>query len=230
MEIKMHDHTFLYHQIREGLILLQGSPDCQFSIPEFGQTIYKHEKKDIHDIVATEEELLIYTDLTIDDLIQTLNKTPLRKSNAQNYILPIWLEPSDDLAKYCQIKQLSLDDFSQEISKLRLTFKMYGFMPGFCYFGGLPSRFHIRRKSSPDLIKNENTLAIGGLYIGMYSLPSPAGWYTLGRCPIPLLNTDYSPPVQMEIGASITFKLISYDEFESLASKSLSIKEYFDYA
>ena len=53
---------------------------------------------------------------------------------------------------------------------------MLGFLPGFCYLGGLDERIHTPRLANPRIKINAGSVGIGGSQTGIYPLDSPGGW------------------------------------------------------
>lgn len=72
-----------------------------------------------------------------------------------------------------------------------------GFAPGFPYLGGLDSRLHTPRLSSPRPRVPAGSVAIGGEHTGIYSLPTPGGWNLIGRTSIRLFNPEAREPAAM---------------------------------
>lgn len=58
-----------------------------------------------------------------------------------------------------------------------------GFAPGFPYLGGLDSRLHTPRLSSPRPRIPAGSVAIGGEHAGIYPIASPGGWNLIGWTP-----------------------------------------------
>ena len=61
---------------------------------------------------------------------------------------------------------------------------MLGFLPGFCYLGGLDERIHTPRLANPRVKINAGSVGIGGSQTGIYPLDSPGGWQLMGMTPV----------------------------------------------
>ena len=103
---------------------------------------------------------------------------------------------------------------------------MFGFLPGFIYLDGLDASLHVPRKTIPSKYVKANSIAIGGKYIGLYSIDSPGGWQVIGQTPISILEIPQLPPVEMNLGDRIKLKAIDATEFENILQKKITLKEY----
>ncbi len=61
---------------------------------------------------------------------------------------------------------------------------MLGFLPGFCYLGGLDERIHTPRLANPRVKIPAGSAGIGGSSTGIYPMDSPGGWQLMGLTPI----------------------------------------------
>ncbi|MCB1104477.1 MAG: 5-oxoprolinase subunit PxpB [Opitutaceae bacterium] len=88
-----------------------------------------------------------------------------------------------------------------------------GFMPGFPYLVGLPSKLHTPRRNTPRTTVPRGSVAIGGAQTGVYPLESPGGWNLIGRTPLTLVDTALADPVHLRVGDRVKFKPISAEEY-----------------
>lgn len=82
-----------------------------------------------------------------------------------------------------------------------------GFLPGFVYMNGLEPDLHVPRKSTPSKYIKANSVAIGGRYLGLYSIDSPGGWHVIGAVPHSVLDLSKLPPIAWNLNDKI--RLIS---------------------
>ncbi|MBB2940694.1 KipI family sensor histidine kinase inhibitor [Actinoplanes lutulentus] len=80
-----------------------------------------------------------------------------------------------------------------------------GFAPGFAYLTGLDQRFHVPRRPSPRTRVPVGTVALAGLYSGVYPTASPGGWQCIGRTQAVLFDLEVDPPALLAPGASVRF-------------------------
>lgn len=88
---------------------------------------------------------------------------------------------------------------------------MLGFTPGFPYLGGLDSKLHVPRKSTPRLKIEAGSVGLANNQTGIYPLDSPGGWQIIGKTPIKLFSPNQPFPIKM--GDFIMFYSISKSEF-----------------
>lgn len=102
---------------------------------------------------------------------------------------------------------------------------LVGFNPGAPNLGGLPKPLHISRRKLPRPSVPPCSVAIGGMQSGITSIPSPTGWYVLGRTPVRPFHQGRDNPFLFQPGDRIRFTRIGPDEFESLDRLSLNGEE-----
>ena len=97
---------------------------------------------------------------------------------------------------------------------------MLGFLPGFCYLGGLDERIHTPRLATPRIRIEAGSVGIGGPQTGIYPMDSPGGWQLMGMTPVKTYDPDREVPILVEAGDYIRF--IPVDEAEYLRLKELA--------
>jgi KipI family sensor histidine kinase inhibitor len=93
---------------------------------------------------------------------------------------------------------------------------MLGFLPGFCYLGGLDERLHMPRLETPRLRIPAGSVGIGGSQTGVYPLESPGGWQLIGQTPLRFYDPHREKPILCEAGMHIQFYPIGQEEFEEI--------------
>ena len=96
---------------------------------------------------------------------------------------------------------------------------MLGFLPGFCYLGGLAERIHTPRLANPRKNIRAGSVGIGGSQTGIYPLDSPGGWQLMGMTPVKTYDPEREIPILVEAGDYIRF--IPVDEGEYRRIKDL---------
>ena len=102
---------------------------------------------------------------------------------------------------------------------------MLGFLPGFCYLGGLDERIHTPRLETPRLKIPAGSVGIGGSQTGIYPLESPGGWQLMGKTPVKTYDPDREVPILLQAGDYIRFVEISEAEFRRI-SDAVEKNEY----
>ncbi len=96
---------------------------------------------------------------------------------------------------------------------------MLGFLPGFCYLGGLDERIHTPRLSSPRLRIPAGSVGIGGSQTGIYPMDSPGGWRLMGMTPVKTYDPQREVPILVQAGEYIRFVRIDEDEYVRIAAQ-----------
>lgn len=99
---------------------------------------------------------------------------------------------------------------------------MIGFLPGFCYLGGLDPRIHTPRLANPRIRIRAGSVGIGGSATGIYPMDSPGGWQLMGLTPVRTYDPNRETPILLEAGQYIRFIPIDqaeYDRIDALAAK-----------
>lgn len=207
--------------------LLLRSEDHTY-LNQVGRAIFKGQFEFINEVIVTEKEICLQTnDHFNESKINLLKSIQIAQATSSElYNLPVYFEDHGDwdiVEGFTSMKKIDV------ISKLlSSTFKivMFGFLPGFIYMEGLDPKLRVPRKRVPAKYVSENSLAIGGKYLGIYSLASPGGWNVVGRLPIPVLNLPGIPPVDLNLSDQLKLEVIDEKRFHQLKSSSISLKEY----
>lgn len=99
---------------------------------------------------------------------------------------------------------------------------MLGFLPGFCYLGGLDERIFTPRLVNPRIRIEAGSVGIGGSQTGIYPLESPGGWQLMGKTPVKTYDPDRETPILVEAGDYIRFIPVDraeYDRIKELVDK-----------
>lgn len=90
---------------------------------------------------------------------------------------------------------------------------MLGFLPGFCYLGGLDERIHTPRLANPRIKISAGSVGIGGSQTGIYPLDSPGGWQLMGMTPVKTYDPNREIPILLSAGDYIRFVPIEEEEY-----------------
>jgi KipI family sensor histidine kinase inhibitor len=80
-----------------------------------------------------------------------------------------------------------------------------GFSPGFAYLLGGDERLHVPRRTEPRVRVPAGTVALGGVYSGVYPRESPGGWRLIGSTEIVLFDPTRDPPALLAAGDHVRF-------------------------
>ncbi|MCI8578134.1 MAG: 5-oxoprolinase subunit PxpB [Lachnospiraceae bacterium] len=125
-------------------------------------------------------------------------------------------EYGPDLAAIAQHAGLSEAEVINIHSSQDYLIYMLGFLPGFCYLGGLDERIHTPRLANPRLKIRAGSVGIGGSQTGIYPLDSPGGWQLMGMTPVKTYDPDREVPILVEAGNYIRFVPVDEAEYHRI--------------
>ena len=97
---------------------------------------------------------------------------------------------------------------------------MYGFAPGWCYLGGLPTSLAMPRRLTPRGVTPTGAVLIGGGLSLIGANPMPTGWYVIGRTPEKLFSPRRQPNFLIAPGDRIRFEAIDAARFAALEARA----------
>ena len=97
---------------------------------------------------------------------------------------------------------------------------MYGFAPGWCYLGGLPTALAMPRRLTPRGVTPTGAVLIGGGLSLIGAKPMPTGWYVIGRTPEKLFSPRRQPAFLIAPGDRIRFEAIDAARFAALEAQA----------
>jgi KipI family sensor histidine kinase inhibitor len=80
-----------------------------------------------------------------------------------------------------------------------------GFSPGFAYLVGGDPRLEVARRSEPRTRVPAGSVALAGLFSGVYPRESPGGWQVIGRTDAVLWDVTRTPPALLAPGLTVRF-------------------------
>ncbi len=137
-----------------------------------------------------------------------ISDTTITKVTSGNeVIIPVTYnnETGLDLDYASDYLKLSKDEIIDIHSSGQYLVYMIGFLPGFCYLGGLDKRIHIPRKKTPRLIVPKGSVGIAASQTGVYPLDSPGGWQIIGRTNLKLYKPYDKSPFLILPGDKVRF-------------------------
>jgi inhibitor of KinA len=97
---------------------------------------------------------------------------------------------------------------------------MYGFSPGWCYLGGLPTALALPRRASPRGPTPPGAVLIGGGLSLVAARPMPTGWYVIGRTPERLFAPTRADAFLIAPGDRLRFEPVDRDTFLALDARA----------
>ncbi len=149
-------------------------------------------------------------------LIQGLDGA--RPASGRRWRIPVAYELpfGDDLNEVSTLLGLSPREIVAEHTAAEFRVFMLGFQPGMPNLGGLPPRLHISRRAAPRAPVQGGSIIIGGVQGAIVPMPTPTGFYVLGRTPIRPFNRRRPEPALFRPGDTLRFHEVCADEFACL--------------
>ena len=187
------------------------------------------------EVINAYNSILIVYDFTIDNIYSEIYnlKSLYSQQNLPETIKPsIWKIPvcyhddfAPDFEDFSNNKKLSKAEIIRLHSEVIYTVFFKGFLPGFLYLGGLDSKLHLDRKTTPSLNIKKGAVGIGGMQTGIYPQDSPGGWHIIGNSPIELFNSNSNPPCFIKAGDKVKFEPISISDYHTI-KKSVEVSSF----
>ncbi len=133
--------------------------------------------------------------------------------------IPVCYDPglAPDLAALAKIKNLNIDQIVNLHCAATYRVLMLGFLPGFAYMGFVPKILETGRHAQPRKNVEAGSVGIAGNQTGIYPLPSPGGWFIIGRTPLQIFLPQQNEPTLFQPGDEVQFYAITREEFNSFS-------------
>ena len=121
-----------------------------------------------------------------------------------------------DLKTIAEHAGLSEEEVIEIHSSKEYLIYMLGFLPGFCYLGGLDERIHTPRLANPRRAIPAGSVGIGGSQTGIYPMESPGGWQLMGMTPVRTYDPERDIPILVNAGEYIHFYPVAEEEYQRI--------------
>jgi KipI family sensor histidine kinase inhibitor len=205
------------------------SPDINRKISATVQMMKEQHIEGVVDVIPAFCSLLINYDprvISFEEIrerIQGILKLDVKAGEQKKriYEIPVCYggEYGPDIEHIAEHAGLTVEEVIKLHSSRDYLIYMLGFLPGFCYLGGLDERIHTPRLANPRIKINAGSVGIGGSQTGIYPLDSPGGWQLMGMTPVKTYDPERETPILLEAGDYIRF--VPIDEAEYIRLKDL---------
>lgn len=145
--------------------------------------------------------------LSVEALTDALSR---RELNVGRRPAGPWVEipiryDGEDLAEVAQLAGLSVDELIHRHQHSEFSVGFCGFAPGFAYLVGGDPALYVARRQTPRARVPAGSVAIGGVYCGVYPRPSPGGWHLIGSTSMSMWDLARDPPALLRPGSRVRF-------------------------
>ena len=209
------------------------SPDINKRISATVQLMKEQHIEGVVDVIPAFASLLINYDprvITYAALVKRMKHllkvdAKVEKEVKRIFEIPVCYggEFGPDLANIAKHAGLSEQEVIDIHSSRDYLIYMLGFLPGFCYLGGLDERIFTPRLVNPRIRIEAGSVGIGGSQTGIYPLESPGGWQLMGKTPVKTYDPERETPILVEAGDYIRFIPVDraeYDRIKELADRN----------
>jgi KipI family sensor histidine kinase inhibitor len=110
-----------------------------------------------------------------------------------------------DLHEVAELTGLSPEEVATRHQESEYVAGFLGFAPGFAYLLGGDERLHVPRRTEPRVRVPAGTVALGGVYSGVYPRESPGGWRLIGSTETVFFDPTCDPPALLAAGDRVRF-------------------------
>lgn len=142
------------------------------------------------------EKLLDVAEAAVRDGAPAVPGTP--------HVIPVRYD-GPDLDEVAKLTALSPEEVVTRHLRSEYIAGFLGFAPGFAYLLGGDERLHVARRTEPRVRVPAGTVALGGVYSGIYPRESPGGWRLIGHTEIALFDPMRDPPALLAAGDPVRF-------------------------
>jgi KipI family sensor histidine kinase inhibitor len=114
----------------------------------------------------------------------------------------------EDLAEVARLSGLTVEEVVRRHQDSEFTVAFCGFAPGFAYMVGGDPALQVPRRATPRPQVPAGSVALGGVYCGVYPQATPGGWQLIGRTPLAMWDADRDPPALLSPGTRVRFRAV----------------------
>lgn len=202
------------------------SPATNLLVQKMLLLIERQNISGVVELVPAYNELLVYYKAEIIDYKTLLKQLYLAESQMENIAIPeatqLYIpvlyggETGPDLEEVAQCSGFSTKEVIRRHTGNTYPVYMLGFVPGFCYLGGMDEQLATPRKHEPRLKIPAGSVGIAGAQTGIYPIDSPGGWQIIGQTPLKLFNPEREPSFLIRAGDQVNFYAIDKVDFRKI--------------
>lgn len=182
----------------------------------------------VREIVPTFRSLMIHYDPLVIDRARLIERVRAAGRAARSAAAPSarWTIPccyddgfGEDLAELAAQTGLPAARLVALHAGAALRVYMYGFLPGFCYLGGLPPALAVSRRATIRAPHPAGAVIVADGMSVITTFSMPTGWWVIGRTPERLFAPARTPSFLVGVGDTVRFEAIDAATFAALAAR-----------
>ena len=199
-------------------------PDIHSRVLALDAVLSQRALPGVIELVPTIRSLMIHYDpLTIDRAaliaaVRGVQTGTVDTKPKRRWRIPCCYDPQfgEDIAQIAEMLSLTPERVVALHSGATFQAYMYGFLPGFCYLGGLPQELTVPRRATIRTPHPPGTIMIGAGMGLITTFSMPTGWWLIGRTPERMFSLKRERPFLAAVGDEISFAPIDIDTFHAL--------------
>tara|TARA_B100000900_G_C20316760_1_gene608461 strand:- start:60 stop:737 length:678 start_codon:yes stop_codon:yes gene_type:complete len=182
----------------------------------------------INNLTPSYNKLIISFDLKkinynkIKDIIENIEVKEEQELQSKQIEIPVCCDPSLslDIERVEQNLKLGREKIFENFFSKKYFCYMTGFVAGMPFLGDLALDMRVKRLETPRVKVPKGSVGITEQFANVYTFESPGGWNIIGNTPLEIFNSkDENNPNLINPGDTISFKIISIDEFKKFNEK-----------
>ena len=181
------------------------------------------------ELVPTIRSLMIHYDPLVIDraaLIKAVRsvveRDPPEIKPACSWTIPCCYDPEfgEDIAQIAGMTGMTPERVMALHAGATYRIFMYGFLPGFCYLGGLPEQLTVSRRVTIRPPHPIGTIMIGAGMGLITTFAMPTGWWLVGRTPERMFSLEREKTFFAAVGDAVRFDPIDIATFKALDARA----------
>jgi KipI family sensor histidine kinase inhibitor len=162
------------------------------------------------DIVPAASTVLVVTDPAsttlpaVEAAVRSLSPVYGEQRTGDLVEIPVAYD-GEDLDELAALLGCDAEEVVGRHTETEWTVAFCGFAPGFGYLTSAGWPWDVPRRSSPRVKVPPGSVALAGVFGGVYPRESPGGWQLIGRTDLAVFDIDRDPPALLRPGTRVRF-------------------------